>query len=285
MLLKEYFKRKDDLEKYEKIKEIVYKNLKKLRINKNSFNKIEVKDEKYYEAYYDFFDDQIVISRKFLNEVDNLKELSSVIVHEIAHQETYKKSKFLKKIYIFYNEFIDDEDYFTEDSEKLEEYSFKHTRKFLFNNVESYSYDYEFGVFYKINDLDTLTKKQFDQLSLCILKDFLEDEELFNVDTLAKSIDETISFCCGAIVENVKDRREYNEYICDNRKIFAGYSLKGWDYKSYLFDHLNLNKIIIDELFDTYNHSRVVKTAEKIILSDDLKEIIGKGTLKKLEKI
>jgi len=48
---------------------------------------------------------------------------------------------------------------------------------------------------------------------------------------------------------------------------------------------LFLNKIIIDEIFDTYNHTRVVKTAEKLLKTQNANEIIGIKTLKKLSKL
>ena len=122
------------------------------------------------------------------------------------------------------------------------EYSFKHTRKFLFDNVESYTYDYEFGIFNNVVDLNSLTKKQFDQLSLCILKDFLEDPELSSVETFFKSMDETISFGFESVIKEINDHKEYfDKYVFKNKEMFLGYSIEKCCYKSYLLKNMNLN--------------------------------------------
>jgi hypothetical protein len=124
----------------------------------------------------DYFDKKINLYNEFLLKRltdGDLKDIISIIIHEKTHLESFEKSKTYKKLW--YGEEVDLE--IDEECDVPPEFSFKHTRKFLRDSVEFYSYDYEFGVFTQIVNLHNLTRKQFDHLSLCVLKDFLEDPE------------------------------------------------------------------------------------------------------------
>ncbi len=288
MLLKDFCINNGFEDEYYILKDKTNEYLKLFRMKKSYFNKIEV--ENFNEHLYgsaDYLNDRICLGKNYL--IKNLKErnineILSTAVHEITHFETFRKSKYIRYKYYLDSEVKEfDVDYLFDIPP---EYSFRHTRKFLFDNVVSYSYDYEFGTFNNVIDLSYLTKKQFDQLSLCVLKDFLEDPELSSIETFLESMDETISFGFDSIIHGVSNKKEYfDKYVFENKKMFLSYSIEECCCKSYLLDALNLNNQIIEEIFDTYNHSRVVKNSEKIIMSDDIKEIVGKSTLRRLEKV